>query len=210
MQFEGPPSLVFRAKREVESRVNLSLEERQGLEAGLVQTGAAHSVVGLRDWGFSVEGLNGRARIREVTPTDGREPYFEWSVKVKTPESTTKIIKAPFEYQGDVATREDAEHALQEFLEHYLKREPSVALDRTYEHMRSTYTLQNGVTVSMDTFTSIDGETLDTPNESVELEILLPEDATPEDIQAAEQKIIETARALGIPEDRLSSTSGRK
>jgi hypothetical protein len=211
MAFEGPPGLDFQAKREVESRVTLnSEEERVALEEQAVALGGVPNTAELYDEGFDVEGLIGRARIRRVTPSDGSEPYFEWSVKVKVPESTTKIVKAPFEYQGQAATHEEAEAALYAFLVEYLHRDPVLTLGRTYEHRRTTYTLPNGVTVSVDTFTNVDGTELKTPNESVELEILLPEDATPEAIAEAEKKIIETAIMLGIPVDRLSSESNRK
>lgn len=211
MAFEGPPGLTFRARREVETRVQSDPAERGYFETVLGRVpGVTKDTSTLIDHGFAVEGLHGRARIREVRPTGGGKPYFEWSVKKKVPESTTKYTKAPYEYQGTAESYDEAEARLIQFLEHFLKQaEPTLEQNNAYVHTRTTYCLPSGVVVSFDTFTHVDGEELETPNESFEIEYLLPEDATPDMLQAAENEILKLADALGIDRERLSPRSNR-
>ena len=188
--------------REVETRVELtSQEEQEALQQEIEAHGVEPTTAELRDTGYTVAGLDGRARVREVVPADGSPSYFEWTVKENVPDEASDI-RSRREHQGRVETREEAEAALQDFLHELLGSEPVMAVDRVAVHTRTTYHLDNGVTVDIDVFTYVNG-VLEPPERYVEFEILLPSDASPEELAEAAEKIRLTATLLGIHPSRF-------
>jgi hypothetical protein len=208
---EALPGIDLHSSREVEASVQCTDEERERLEeafkARAVEEPERAHLSDIRIW---IPGFHGVARVRTITQphvVPEPPPKYEWAVKIFMPRDKLRFAKAPYEHQGKADSIEDAVEILKKVMA-ALGHEFAVQSVDALEQDRTIYTMENGVRADINVCTWKNGHTLTPPHQSAEFELPLHHTATDEEIGAAENEIVVTAKAVGISEEQLTPSRG--
>lgn len=191
--------------KEVEVRtVCRDKAEFDALVAQAKENGTESSAVTIEEERFVVPGFDGTARIRKICD-GGKVCHYEWTVKVKGLGSgTTRAKVRDEEPEHHAEDRDEAMRALLADVSARVEREVSeaelttaITSVRTRTNIECGSEVCHGVTISADTFTTVDEKPRIPPFYSLEFEVILPPTATEAEIALAAEHVRACAESLG-------------